>query len=55
MREGHDHTDEELVRHAFKAKFDAKGARLRAIAEWLLVCPSCFSPPCRHSRERAAL
>lgn len=37
MRDGYAITDNEVIRQAFKQKFDAKSARLRAIAEWLLV------------------
>lgn len=37
MRDGVALTNDEVVRLAFKKKFDAKSARLRAIAEWLLA------------------
>lgn len=44
MKDGHAITDNEVIRLAFKQKFDARSARLRVIAEWLLVrSPSSFS------------
>lgn len=43
MRDGQELTSNEVVRHAFKGKFDAKGARLRTITEWLLARFLCFT------------
>lgn len=50
MRDGVALTNNEVVKLAFKKKFDAKSARLRVIAEWLLARSqlgvTAFTPAC---------